>query len=91
MEELWLLHYNRLVDSFDKHKLPPAPKHYIFFKISNFIIKDEQKKKNIIRVNGVRYRRSQDEDLELAKECNIDVRLLKKIKQEVYPLYKSQT
>lgn len=87
MEELFLLHYNRLVDSFESIKPPSPPEKYVFL---NYVILPEaksQRKKRIKIIDGVKYERTLDEKDEMAKECNIDPRFFAQIKENVFPLY----
>jgi hypothetical protein len=89
MEELWTMHYARFVNSIENaNALKPPPK-YDYFRESNFFKHGNFKNPNkIIIFHGRKYKRGErSKEEELAIECNINVQLFKKIKQEVFPAY----
>lgn len=89
METLFKKHQDRLINSFVN--VPCLPQRYIFFRPSNFMLKDDVGKKSSILVyNNVKYRKIVDEDEELASQCNIHPELFKRIKRDVLPLYIKQ-
>jgi hypothetical protein len=89
MEELWQLHYNRLI-SVVENNYKPQCKTFLFFDSRNFI-KDEsvttkQKKSTVLFYNGKRYRKIEDDE-NLANVCEVDVKFFKRIKEDVFPKY----
>lgn len=86
-DELWRMHYNRYMASFDKQYLLDLPCRYNYLKPSYFLKNNISLKNSIIIINKVKYKRADDEDEELAHACELNVNFFKKIKSEVYPLY----